>query len=253
LNANALIFDTASRLNALAAIYQLYDDFAAGLNLACRRGCAHCCTLNVTVTSLEARYILDQLAHTNRSALLEQLAGTERNRHLRPQVTTNAMARLCAEGKPLPEDDNNPAWGRCPFLTEEICPLYTARPFGCRCLVSTANCSTSDFATIDRFTLTVNTVFLQCIEHLDAGGLSGNLAIMLKHLDDVIRQGPRPHGKPPPELISNNPLTILMIPPEHRDKIAPWLEKLRKAMILHPPVDVKQPSNQPQQKVIADD
>jgi Fe-S-cluster containining protein len=227
--------DPASRLGALEAVYQLYDDYTAGLTPACRRGCARCCTSNVPVTSLEARYLLDYLARTNRSALLKQLAGTGKRQHLRLQVTTNAMARLCAEGKPLPDEPNDPAWGRCPFLTQEACPLYAARPFGCRCLVSSTSCGSTGYATIDDFTLTVNTVFLQCIEHLDAGGLSGNLSIMLNHLDGVFGQVPRPSVKIPSELIPNSPLTILMIPPEHRDRITPWLEKLRKAMIPQPP------------------
>jgi len=234
--------DTASRLGALEAVYRLYDDFAAGLALFCHRGCAHCCTANVTVTSLEARCLLEFLTRTNQSSALLQRRIWEGKPGYRPvTMTTNALARLCAEGKTPSEEPHELALGRCPFLTEEACPVYAARPFACRCLVSKTDCGTTGYATVDDFTLSLNTVFLQCIEHLDVGGFSGNLAVMLSFLGPVRHQDTVSPADPPPELAANSPLTILMVPPEHREAMAPWLEKLRRAMVLRrPPNTAKQ-------------
>lgn len=237
-------FDSAgipSRLGALEAVYRLYDDFAAGLALFCHRGCAHCCTASVTVTSLEARYLLDFLTRTDPSALRRRRIGEGEPGHRPAAMTINALARLCAEGSPPPEESDAPTPGRCPFLTEEACPVYTARPFACRCLVSRTDCGTTGHATVDDFTLSLNTLFLQCIEHLDAGGFSGNLAVMLGCLDRVTHQDAASPADCPPGLAANSPLTILMVPPEHRKAMAPWLEKLRQAMVLrHPTNTAKQ-------------
>ena len=30
----------------------------------------------------------------------------------------------------------DPSWGACPLLFNDACPIYTLRPFGCRCMVS---------------------------------------------------------------------------------------------------------------------
>jgi hypothetical protein len=228
--------DTASRLGALEAVYRLYDEFAAGLALFCHRDCAHCCTANVTVTSLEARFLLDFFTRTNQSALLQRRIGEGESGFRPVTMTTNALARLCAEGKTPPEEPREPPPGRCPLLTEEICPVYAARPFACRCLVSKTDCGDTGYAAVDDFTLSLNTVFLQCIEHLDAGGFSGNLAVMLSCLNPVRHQGTVSPADLPPALAANSPLTILMVPPQHREAMAPWLGKLRQAMVLrHPP------------------
>ncbi len=229
--------DSVRRLGALEAVYGLYDEFVTGLRLACRQGCAHCCTANVTLTSLEARYLADFLSRTHQAGLLGRLTqDAGRHSHNGP-VTTNALARLCAEGKTPLEEPETLVSGRCPFLAENTCRVYAARPFGCRCLVSTVDCGTTGYATVDDFTLSLNTVFLQCIEHLDAGGFSGNLAVILDYLAgamDADAEGSH-RGDRPPALTANSPLTILMVPPEHRAAMTPWLEKLRQAMVLRHP------------------
>ena len=40
------------KLGALNRVYKIYDDFSAALDLACKPKCAHCCTTNVTMTTL---------------------------------------------------------------------------------------------------------------------------------------------------------------------------------------------------------
>jgi hypothetical protein len=79
------------------------------------------------------------------------------------------------------------------------------------------------------FVLTVNTVFLQTIEHLDAAGCTGNLADVLRCLlPDDNRQAFR-DGRlscSATGLIGNHPLTVLMVPPEHRNRLQPILSAL---------------------------
>ena len=77
--------------------------------------------------------------------------------------------------------------------------------------------------------LTVNHIFAQCIEDLDAQGVSGNLADLARlfleketvrfSLDELT--GPRCHT------IKNSRIPALMVPVEHRQAVAGILEKIR--------------------------
>ncbi len=222
---------TAARLTALEAVYALYDRFVAGLTLFCRRGCAHCCTTGVTLTSLEARYLLAAVPQAQRDALQARAAARADTAAPCTPLTTNALARLCAEGRTVPEERVEPPSGRCALLTRNICPVYAARPFACRCLVSTQDCGANGYASMDEFTLSLNTVFLQCIEHLDAGGVSGSLTTLLSRRERFPDRVPPAGAALPPGLAANSPLTVLMVPPEHRAAMAPWLERLRRILI----------------------
>ena len=122
----------------------------------------------------------------------------------------------------------------CPFLADDLCPLYAARPFGCRCLVSRQDCGKEGVAKIDDFVLSVNTIFLQTIEHIDAGGFTGNLLDVLALMAIKENRQAYAEGKlrcPSAGLIPNQPLKILMIPPEHRTKMEPVLKSLRNIRI----------------------
>jgi hypothetical protein len=70
---------------------------------------------------------------------------------------------------------------------------------------------------------------LQVIEHIDASGFSGNLADILMFL--ATKENRRAHEAnalkfPNAPLISNLPIKVLMIPPEHRMHIQPILNAL---------------------------
>jgi hypothetical protein len=121
--------------------------------------------------------------------------------------------------------------GGCPLLIDEECSVYEYRPFGCRCFISTVNCAESGSAVVDDFVVTVNNIFMQVIEHTDSGRFSGNLADVLEFLEPAENRENLSSGQirnPPPGLIKNHPLKILMIPPEHRGKAEPILDALRK-------------------------
>jgi hypothetical protein len=160
---------------------------------------------------------------------IEKIEQASKQPHLQLKITTNQLANMCAEGIEPPVEENS-GWDTCPFLTGDLCPLYTARPFGCRCLVSRHDCGKEGYAEIDDFVLSVNTLFLQTIEHMDTGGCTGNLLDMLGVMALKENRQLYVEGKlncRHPGLIRNHPLKVLMIPPEHRTRMEPILKSLQ--------------------------
>lgn len=220
----------AKRLEALNQVYQIYDDYSAALDLACEANCAHCCTANVTMTTLEACKIMDGITASGKQALSTRLNSIEEIPRFKPLLTTNRMAELCAADAKLPAEDTAEQRQDCALLDNDLCTIYDLRPFGCRCFVSRQNCGELGYADIDDFTASVNTVFLQVIEHLDAEGCSGNLLDVLLVMATNDNRRAYENGKLNCEangLIVNWELKVLMIPPEHREKIEPILQQLR--------------------------
>jgi hypothetical protein len=221
--------DINNKLAALDQIYQIYDNFVCGLDLACRKHCAHCCTTGVTLTTVEGYKIVKKLEAEKNTQWIEKIEQASKQPHLQLKITTNQLANMCAEGIEPPVEENS-GWDTCPFLTGDLCPLYTARPFGCRCLVSRHDCGKEGYAEIDDFVLSVNTLFLQTIEHMDTGGCTGNLLDMLGVMALKENRQLYVEGKlncRHPGLIRNHPLKVLMIPPEHRTRMEPILKSLQ--------------------------
>mgnify|MGYP006289193975 CR=1 FL=1 len=206
-----------AEIAALKQIYALYEAYTQTLSLACRKYCAHCCTCNVTMTRLEAAYIYRELSAERQAALRRALAPQLEKKRYQPAITLNRMAELCMTGADLPEEEIDPAWGPCPLLTDKACPIYEVRPFGCRCLLSTRNCGETGAAEIDDYTITVNYVFLQFIEHIDQEGFSGNFADVLTAMQTDAAE---------PSLIANRPIPALLIPPAHQTRIKPLVDQL---------------------------
>lgn len=83
---------------------------------------------------------------------------------------------------------------------------------------------------MDPFILTVNDVFLQYLEHIDAQGFTGNFADVIQFLElDENRQkyADGQLGNAPAGLVANQPVFVLMIPPEHRERIQFVLKQIR--------------------------
>ena len=218
------------KLEALNRVYKIYDAYSATLDLACKARCAHCCTTNVTMTTLEGYKIIYDLAAAGRHEIIDSLKGIEAQERFKPQLTTNRMAELCAADAKVPEEDTAGEWQDCSLLDDSLCSIYDLRPFGCRCFVSRQNCGETGYADMDDFTASVNTVFLQVIEHLDAEGCSGNLTDVLQFMASEDKRRAYQKGGVNCEkngLIVNWELKVLMIPPEHREKIEPILQQLR--------------------------
>jgi hypothetical protein len=226
--------DISSKLKILDQIYAIYDNFAASLNLACKNHCDHCCTSGVILTTLEGYQIIDRLSADPNTDVIQHIRCASEIKRLRPQITTNRLAQLCARGGDTPQEADNMDLQSCPLLADHQCPIYEWRPYGCRCLVSRHNCGEKGYAEIDDFVLSVNTVFLQTIEHVDAGGCSGNLVDVLQTLS--IENNRKAYCSSAlhcsaNKLIPNQPLEVLMIPPEHRSKMEPILLELRQITV----------------------
>jgi Fe-S-cluster containining protein len=222
--------DLATKLAILKQIYSIYDDFAGNLNLACKKYCAQCCTNNVTMTSLEGYFIAETIVKKEQSHLFEMVKTAASKKRFQPRITTNKIAELCIKGKDLPEEDYSTHKGNCPFLKAAECPIYSIRPFGCRCLVSNHDCREKGYAEVDPFVLTVNNLFLQFIEHVDFQGFSGNLIDVLILTASKEKRHSYKMNKlrnPATGLVPNMQIKVLMIPPEHRVKVKPILNALQ--------------------------
>jgi hypothetical protein len=221
--------NSSEKTAVLERIYAVYGDVADGLNLACKRGCDHCCTRNVTLTTLEGYHFVNLLEPSARADLIRRLEKASGGNRFRPRVTTNEISEICLRGEDPPEEELEAGWGSCPLLHESECPFYAVRPFGCRCMVSARNCGETGAADMDPFLVTLNTVILQYIEHVDADGYSGNLTDILLWMgreDNLQRYREGALPRPPEGLIPNRPVKALMVPPRHRAAIKPILEAL---------------------------
>ena len=214
-------------IEILDKMYKRFDVAMAGFSPACKKKCADCCTCNVTATSLEAAYFFSRLDDIQKQAVLERLEKMPGDHRYRPGQTTNGFARACMTGAPMDEEDNDPAWGVCPLLEDGLCSVYRARPFGCRSMMSRTVCKKGGHAQMPELALTINTVFLQYIEHLDRDGVSGNFF-------DLVYGGPcfdltleKVQDSDKTKLfIRNQRIPALMVPPEHRDRVASIVKDL---------------------------
>ena len=87
---------------------------------------------------------------------------------------------------------------------------------------------------MDPFMLTVNDVFLQHLEHIDAQGYTGNFSDVMQFLssdDNRQNYAAGQLGRPPAGLVANQPVFVLMIPPEHRERIQPILKQIRSIQV----------------------
>jgi len=230
MNPNNISNELKRRLTALDRIYSIYDDFIKPFDLACRPLCATCCTCNMTLTTLEGYRLISRLDPDEQTTIFDSIRKVSQETRYQPRLTTNQIAGMCRDGKAIPEEPNEPVWGHCPLLKENACPIYEQRPFGCRCMVSRVNCGQTGYADIDDLVLTVNNLFLQYIEHIDAKGMTGNLTDILlifnskQNRERYLKEEKSPVGDP---LVANHPIPVLMIPPEHRQHVQPILEKLQ--------------------------
>ncbi|WP_213956792.1 MULTISPECIES: YkgJ family cysteine cluster protein [unclassified Variovorax] len=87
---------------------------------ACRKGCAHCCHIPVTITGSEAKLI----ARASGRGVRTPPRGV-RVQDLVDAESTSAATRQLQQW---------PAGVACPFLSDAMCSVYAARPLACRVL-----------------------------------------------------------------------------------------------------------------------
>lgn len=225
--------DIQKKIGILEDLYRLYDDTVAAEAVACQKGCAHCCTRNVTATTLEGYRLVDRLPAETLNGLFGRLSNSAGQARFRPLVTINAMAEMTARGEDPPEEVCDPAWTPCPLLEGDLCTVYGLRAFSCRCMVSAAVCAGGGYADMSDFFITVNTVFQQVVEHLDVPGITGNLLDILAMFEEVENRSLYRTGMLQPAatgLPVNRHLKMLMIPPEHRERLQPVMAQMQQLL-----------------------
>ena len=100
-------------------------------------------------------------------------------------------------------------------------------------MLSRQPCGVKGYADVDDWILTVNSVFLQIIEHIDRPGCFGNMQDVLQALGrgdwlTDYRKGCAPTAAP--GLIPNQPAPVLMVPPEHQAKMKPILAEIQQGL-----------------------
>ncbi|MDL2328503.1 YkgJ family cysteine cluster protein [Desulfosarcina sp. OttesenSCG-928-A07] len=222
--------ELAVKLLVLEKLFDIYAQFVDTQDIFCAKHCAHCCTANVTLTTLEGWHMVAHLEKQNpENTRIPVFQNLHPDRFI-PQISINRMADICARNGELPEETFSPDAGPCPVLEKDICPVYAARPFGCRAMASAEDCGKAGCATLDPFILTVNNVFLQTIEHIDATGGTGNLSDVVCFLNNPENRKNYENDRfdaSGSRLVPNQPVFVLMIPPEHRDRITPIMEQIR--------------------------
>ncbi len=167
----------------LKTIYTIYTDWSANKELACKKRCSACCTQNVTITALEGEIILRFIQERNMAEWFGQKIRDNRPPN-RPKMTTNDFARACLQGKEVdPGEISNQS--PCPFLEDDICTIYEARPFGCRILASEKSCSSSQPAVIPDHYFSASTAVAQIVEHVGQKEYWGNMLDVLPALCDI--------------------------------------------------------------------
>jgi len=215
----------------LKKIYSLYQEAMGEMDQVCKEKCGYCCTCNVTLTSLEAGFLINSLSMEKRKDIQNRVRQKFPAKRYIPKMTTNMFARMCMENQDIPEEENDPAWGTCPLLENDLCTIYESRPFGCRALMSEIQCSKGGYAKIPPLVLTLNTLFLQVIEHLDQKGFSGNLSDLLAVVLSDISQTDMPDQindiSSERLFVHNEKISVLMVPPEHQKELEPLIGKLQ--------------------------
>ncbi len=197
---------------ALQSIYDFYDEFARKFPVACRAGCAACCSVNVTLTSLEMEYLRSHELFSSKEIMSRLVLASEQN-HFIPSLTTNTIAAYCLNHQEPPLEHGEHAPGTCPLLAgNKHCLVYEQRPFACRAMLSRHTCKTGGAADMSSFFLTVNLSICQMIEHLDQNGVSGNLLDMLA-------------GKTLP-MVKNHSLPGFLVPPEQKKAFRRFIDDL---------------------------
>jgi hypothetical protein len=148
-------------------------------------------------------------------------------------MTINQMVAMCTQGKELLEETNDPRAGVCALLEDDLCAIYSKRPFGCRAMLSSSDCSLGGEAQMPSLMLSINNVIMQYLEAIDQPGGSGNFIDVLRYFTDPENRRSYTHGEtiPPSKgMLVNRSFPVLMVPPEHRTSIGPLVQLLKEAI-----------------------
>ncbi len=211
----------------------IYDEFEAWLDedLACRKGCATCCTQNVVISAMEGELIYGFIKGQGLDEWFVE-SFQDKAQTTRLQQTTNSFAASCLRGEDVVPESPGPG-APCPFLDGGLCAIYEVRPFSCRCFVSTKTCRSGRPASIDESYLAAATAVMQIIEHLGQGQWIGNMLDILpalsslaeyRHSWDIFPQSLVAQGLA--KVVQASPLPGFLLLEEEMDKVGPLLEAI---------------------------
>lgn len=219
----------------LIGILEVYETWVDQQNFACVKGCASCCTQNVTMTAVEGEFLLEHIRDLKMQEwFAESFQLWTGEEATIPSVTHNTFAGNCLQGieteSPEGQLHNKP----CPFLTQNTCMVYQARPFGCRCFASLKDCRKTGSAEQSDELIAINTVTMQIIEHLGQKEFWGNMYDVLLALcalpenKDIgqlfIDTGPL--SKAQTRLLKAEQVPGFLIMPEEQERVGRFLDVL---------------------------
>ncbi len=136
----------ARRLGEEAAQLEIQHATEAGRTISCRIGCAACCRMLVPLSAPESfalREYIEQLPTDRRTHLLNRLSDTK-DRLSREGLwgRLNEIAEASTAVRDEELDPINRSYYAlripCPYLENELCSIYEARPAACRELLVTS-------------------------------------------------------------------------------------------------------------------
>ncbi|MEN8257139.1 MAG: YkgJ family cysteine cluster protein [Thermodesulfobacteriota bacterium] len=154
------------------------------LQFSCQRGCASCCTHNVTMTATEGELIHRFINENGRNSWFADKIQSIKNRQQLTE-TTNELAQKCLaaeESSTLPPEKKETV---CPFLEDDSCQIYEVRPFSCRSFASVKKCRPGQAAELPQYYISATTAGQQLIEHVGQGEYWGNMHDVLLALCDI--------------------------------------------------------------------
>ena len=140
------IVPVTRRLGEEAAELEVHQAREAGLTISCKMGCAACCRMLVPLSAPEAfalREYVEQLPTDRRTQLLHRISTTKDR--LQREAVWDRLNDVAEASRPMPDEELDPINRAyyalripCPYLENEMCSIYEARPAACRELLVTS-------------------------------------------------------------------------------------------------------------------
>src|SRR4029077_4406720 len=140
------IVPVTRRLGEEAAQLEVRQTIEAGQTISCRMGCAACCRMLVPLSAPEAfalREYVEQLPEDRRTHLLNRLSDTTES--LKREGLWDRLNDVAEASRSMPDEELDPINLSyyalripCPYLENELCSIYEARPSACRELLVTS-------------------------------------------------------------------------------------------------------------------
>jgi Fe-S-cluster containining protein len=140
------IVPVTRRLGEEAAHLEVQQAISTGQTISCRIGCAACCRMLVPLSAPEAfalRDYVEQLPANRRTHLLTRLSNSKE--HIRQAGLWGRLHDVAEASRSVPDEELDPINQSyyalkipCPYLENELCSIYEARPAACRELLVTS-------------------------------------------------------------------------------------------------------------------